>query len=186
MKEIPGIRETNPLLITEKIGMSKEEEFIKILENNKRLIFKVSNAYCKNSEDRKDLGQEIVFHLWKSYERYNPQYRMSTWIYRIALNVSISFFRRNKATRLSGFPVGEEVFGMLHVDKTHDESDEDLRLLHQFLDELKEIDKALMILYLEEKNYKEISEILGISESNVGTKISRIKKVLSEKFSKIK
>jgi len=160
----------------------KPKLFLSVIELNKGILFKVANSYCKDGEDRKDLVQEIVVQLWKSFERYNDQYKYSTWIYRIALNIAISFYRKENRRKQVSNPITD---GILNFADTYDtsETDENLGLLQQFIAELKELDKALMLLYLEEKSHKEIAEIIGISESNVATKIGRIKILLKQKFS---
>ena len=154
-------------------------EFIKVIEAHKRIIFKICNAYCKAPADREDLAQEIIYQLFRSWEKYDPAFKHSTWVYRVALNVAISFFRTNKR---SGHTVllGDTFIEI--ADNNNDELEENLRTLRILIQELKELDRALMILYLDDKSYKEIAAILGISESNVGTKVSRIKETLKQKF----
>ena len=161
-----------------------KEEFAIVIERNKGLIYKVANAYCRDPENRKDLIQEIIIQLWHSLGKYNEQYKLSTWIYRIALNVAISFFRKEKIRRQTVLSFSENIIEIAEEDFSQ-EKDEDLSLLQQFINELKELDKALMILYLEENSYKEIAEILGITETNVASKISRIKEKLKQKFNSI-
>jgi RNA polymerase sigma-70 factor (ECF subfamily) len=157
------------------------DEFLQLLDQHKKIIFKICNTYCKNIESRKDLAQEIVIHLWKSYGRYNAHYKMSTWIYRIALNVAISFYRRERKnihhTSLSddGVDLAEEVDNKNEVEAN-------ITLLHRFIGELDELHKALMILYLDNNRYREIGEVLGITETNVATKINRIKLKLKQQF----
>lgn len=161
------------------------KDFTNLLESHQGIILKAANAYCRDPEDRKDLVQEITLQLWRAFPGYDDRYRPSTWIYRIAFNVAITWYRkfnreRGKAIPLAdGFPDVPEV-GV--PDSRQGEVDQ----LHRFINELKELDKALMLLYLEEKSYQEIAEILGISVTNVATKISRIKKKLQQKFSIIK
>ena len=161
-----------------------EEEFISVLEGHKGIIYKVTNFHCRNSEDRKDLYQEIIFQLWKSFDRYDDRYKYSTWIYRIALNVAISFYRKENRRKEIANPISESLFNIVDF-KEDKEKKANLLLLQKFVSELKELDKALMLLYLEEKSHKEISEILGITETNVATKIGRIKKLLKQKFSQV-
>ncbi|MFT4017060.1 MAG: sigma-70 family RNA polymerase sigma factor [Agriterribacter sp.] len=158
----------------------QEETFISVIEVHKGLLYKVANAYCKNKEDRKDLIQEMIFQLWRSFENYNADYRYSTWIYRIALNVAISFYRKNKNSSLI-FPIENHLFD-IHEPEPGLYNNDQLKLLNTFIAALKDLDKALILLYLEEKTYKEIAEIMGISETNVGTKIGRIKQLLKQKF----
>lgn len=162
-------------------------EFLNLIQENKRIIFKICNSYCKNNDDREDLAQEIIYQLWKSYESFNPEYnyKFSTWMYRIALNVAISFYRKDKKSK-STISLDEHLIEIEDVSGDSIESEKNFKLLQQFINELKELDRALMILYLEDKNYKEISEILGITETNVATKISRIKIKLKQKFTNLK
>lgn len=158
----------------------QEETFISVVEAHKGLLYKVANAYCNNKEDRKDLIQEIIFQLWRSFEKYDPEYRYSTWIYRIALNVAISFYRKNKRSSFA-LPVDEDMLDIREPEPDFNNNDQ-LNRLNTFIAALKDLDKALILLYLEEKTYKEMAEIMGISETNVGTRIGRIKQSLKQKF----
>lgn len=163
----------------------KQHQFFqKIIEQNKGILFKVARTYCPNEDDRQDLIQEIKIQIWQSIHKYNNQYKISTWLYRISLNVAISFYRKN-STRTKKYTVlNEQMVEMPTEEKS--ENEQHLNLLEQFISELKEIDKALMILYLDDKSHTEIAEILGISVSNVGTKIGRIKDKLRTRFSQLK
>lgn len=155
------------------------DNFLKHILDNKGIIIKICNSYCVNKNYREDLAQEIIFNLWKSGDHYDPNQKFSTWMYRVALNVAISFYRKEKTSVPSVFLTGEhhEV-----EDETTDEATENIILLQRFIYELNELDRALMILFLEEKSYAEMADILGISETNVGTKISRIKKKIKQNF----
>ncbi|MCC5934869.1 MAG: RNA polymerase sigma factor [Balneolales bacterium] len=167
--------------------MKKQKDkllFESILEQHKGILFKVARAYCADEEDRQDLIQEMMIQIWQSVHKYNDQYKISTWLYRISLNVAISFYRKNSARVRKYTGLNEQLTEMPIDDKS--ENERRLNLLEQFISELKEIDKALMILYLEDKSHAEIAEILGISVSNTGTKISRIKEQLKIRFSKLK
>lgn len=157
--------------------------FLSVIQANKGIIYKVANSYCRDEENRKDLVQEIIVQLWKSFSHYNDQYRYSTWMYRIALNVAISFYRKENRRKQISNPLSH---GVLVLVDSFDETKEDIRFLQQFISELNELDKALMLLYLEEKSYREIAEIIDISATNVATKIGRIKGRLKQKFSVIK
>jgi RNA polymerase sigma factor (sigma-70 family) len=163
---------------------AEKKTFLRLIEDNKRIIFKISNFYCQNKNDREDLAQEIIYNLWKSGHSFNDEYKFSTWMYRIALNVAISFYRKEKRTA-TPIPF-DDVFDVEDKSNDNKEMDENIKQLQTFINELKELDKALMLLYLESKSYNEIAEILGISETNVATKISRIKNNLKEKFTTIK
>lgn len=167
--------------------MDKQEQqhlFEGIIEHHKGILFKVARAYCPDEEDRQDLIQEMMIQIWQSIHKYNDQYKISTWLYRISLNVAISFYRKSSNRAKKFTDLNEKVMATSIEDES--KTERQLNLLEQFISELKEIDKALMILYLEDKSHTEISEILGISVSNVGTKIGRIKNQLKKRFSQLK
>jgi RNA polymerase sigma factor (sigma-70 family) len=159
----------------------KPDIFAALIDTHKGIIYRIANLYCPDKEERKDLVQEILFQVWRSFDRYNDQYKQSTWIYRIALNVAISFYRKEKSRRKISGPYPEAIFNMAEEPQQAPATAEIL-LLQQFISELKELNKAVMLLYLEEKTHKEIAEIIGITETNVATKIGRIKKQLKQKF----
>lgn len=158
--------------------------FLSVIETNKGIIYKVANLYCNNAEDRKDLIQEIIIQLWRSFDHYDDQYKFSTWIYRIALNTAISFYRKETRRKKISNHASEDILLFIDTD-VPGETEANIGLLHQFIAELKELDKALLLLYLEEKSQKEIAGIMGISGTNVATRISRIKMILKQKFSTI-
>jgi len=155
------------------------QNFLSVIENHKGIIYKVAGLYTKDSEDRKDLAQEIIFQLWRSFEQYDEQYKRSTWIYRIALNVSISFYRKKKRRETISHPLSGEVFS---VHEEESSQHEDVKLLQQFIKELKELDRAIIILTLDGNSQKETAEILGLTETNVSTRVGRIKTTLKKKF----
>lgn len=159
--------------------------FLSVLEAHKGIIFKVANAYCGHTGDRPDLVQEITLQLWRSFDRYTGQAKYTTWIYRIALNTAISFYRkeRNKTQIYNELPL---IYFDFTPSEQPDDLTEEIRLLQQFIAELRAFDRALILLHLEEKSHREISDIMGISVTNVATKLSRIKKVLKQKFSTTK
>lgn len=159
----------------------EKNDFSKLMQENKGIVFKVCNSYCSNKNDVEDLAQEIIYQLWKSYGSYNTSYKFSTWMYKIALNTAISFYRKIKKTH-NTISLEEHLIQIADSNEPAT-TNQNIHLLQQFINELKELDKALMILYLEEKSYKEIAEIIGITETNVATKISRIKEKLKQKFS---
>ena len=165
--------------------IEKSEIFLSGIEANKGIIYKVVNAYCKNEEDRKDLVQEIIIQLWKSFDTYDNSFKYSTWMYRISLNVAISFYRKERTRRIISNPLTEGIISFTDTDNLEDK-ESDLGMLQQLILQLNDLDKALMLLYLEEKGHKEISQIIGISETNVATKISRIKTRLRSEFTKLK
>ena len=154
-----------------------EKEFIELINNNRALIFKVCNLYCRDPEHRKDLFQEVVLQLWKSFPGFKKQSAYSTWIYRISLNTAISNFRKQsrqpegKGLSLSEFEI---------PDMYEPSGEENTSALHEAIDKLTEIEKAIVMLYLDEKTYDEISEIIGISNSNVGVRLNKIKNKLTK------
>jgi RNA polymerase sigma factor (sigma-70 family) len=161
-----------------------DAEFLQLIRDNKGILFKISNSYCRNRDDREDLMQEIIYQLWKSAGGFDANRKFSTWMYRIALNVAISYYRQQ---RRSGLRI--TFGGNLHLMELADpvaepDTEEKIGMLQEFISEQNELDKALMILYLEERPYREIAEILGITETNVATKLSRIKGRLKQHFLK--
>lgn len=159
--------------------------FLVVIDNNKGILYKVANSYCRNIEDRKDLIQEIIMQLWKSFDNYNEKFKYSTWIYRISLNVAISFYRKENSRQRISNTLTTDIFDFADTEIV-EEKETNLGILNQIISELNDLNKALMLLYLEEKNYKEISEIIGISETNVATKIGRIKSKLKKEFTQLK
>lgn len=160
----------------------ERNEFISKLESVKGIIYKVSNSYCPDIESRKDLAQEIVIQLWQSMDKYDPQYKFSTWVYRIALNMAISFYRKENTRNSRTTSIDETLIDIAFELESKNEQESQLNLLNQFIQQLDKLNKALILLYLDGHNYDEIGNILGISASNVGTKINRIKKKLKRQF----
>lgn len=155
--------------------------FEEILNEHKGIIFKIVNYYCKNVDNRKDLEQEIMIQIWLSHKKYNDTYAWSTFIYRIALNVSMSFYHKEKRVK-NNFLNVKLFTEMQDCDDSPLISDRDLRVLDEFIFQLNDINKALMILYLHSKTYAEIADVLGISATNVSTKINRMKTQLKIYF----
>jgi len=155
-----------------------KERFLNVLEENIGTIIKISRAYTGTKHDREDLMNDIVLQLWKSFENFRGDSKISTWIYRIALNVSMNYSRKMKNDPLS-FSIGDandkDIFDWLIIG--HDNSPE-LEILYDCIDELNEINKAIILLYLDGNSHDEISEIMNISKTNVGTRIGRIKEQL--------
>lgn len=160
--------------------MLLDTEFIKFIEQYKQLIFKIASLYCRDPEFRKDLLQDITLQLWKSFSRFDPAISGITWVYRIALNVSISYVRKEKS-RLS---FHEKYARNWDIFNWSDPDIEDrVTLLHTYLEQLKPLDRAIIILYLDGKRHAEIGEIVGITETSVSTRMHRIKEVLKSKIS---
>ena len=162
---------------------NQQQFFEDVIEQHKGILFKVAKTYCRNDDDRQDLVQEMMIQIWRSLHRYNNQFAITTWLYRVSLNVAISFYRKNSTKQNLRVPLIDEV--LLIQNPKPFEREEQLELLDQFISELNDFDRALMLLYLEDKSHAEISEIIGISVTNVGTKLGRIKEKLKKKFSLI-
>jgi RNA polymerase sigma-70 factor (ECF subfamily) len=161
-----------------------DEKFLALLKEHKKLIYKVCRSYCSDAAERKDLEQEIVIQLWKSFPRYNPEYKLSTWMYRIALNTAISLYRSSRA-RPEMSSLSEHILEMTASPHEGDDAEHESSIdtLHQFIYQLNSLNRALMILYLDGNSYKDMAEVLGLTETNVATKIHRLKQALKKYFS---
>lgn len=155
-------------------------EFIRIINENNAIISKICFGYTNNYEDRRDLKQDIIIQLWKAYPSFNHQSQISTWIYRIALNTAISNFRRTKRT-IQESALSQSNYQIPDTNENKELND-NIAILYQLIHKLNDLDKAIMLLYLDDRSYKEIAEIVGISETNVATKINRIKSKLRNQF----
>lgn len=153
------------------------------LDQHRGILFNVAAAYCPGREDRDDLVQAIAMQAWRAYPRFDDRRVFSTWLYRIALNVAISFYRKHR--RDEQRLVRIDALQLEDVADSHGD-DDSAATLRALIETLNELDRALMILYLDEEPYAAIAEILGISESNVATKISRIKQRLRHEVSAAK
>lgn len=160
--------------------MSKKEIFISALKSNEGAIYKIAAVYTNTTEDRNDLVQEIIYQLWRSFDSFNQQSALSTWIYRVALNVSITQLNKTKS-RFTTVPVETALFNLYDSNSGEEER---WLLLRQHIDLLNLFEKGIIILYLEDKSYEEISDIVGISVSNVGTRLSRIREKLKQQIKK--
>jgi len=157
------------------------QEFVRLINEHKAIIFKICNSYCRSTDDRDDLAQEIIYNLWKSFERFNPEYKFTTWMYRVSLNVAISYYKKELRSR----PDFQGLDDILLIDKESElqgVEEHKMQQLFDFIHDLRELDKSIILLYLEEKSYREIAEITGITESNVSTRINRIKDKLKSNF----
>lgn len=150
------------------------QAFGDLLQQHRGIVFKVANAYARSAEDRDDLVQEIAVQLWRAWPGYDPARKFSTWMYRIALNVAISFLRSDGRRRRHAVPLDEAVHDMADDNGIDHDTASQLRVLHRFIATLEPLNRALL-LYLDERSTREMAEVLGISESNVTTKISRLK-----------
>lgn len=156
-------------------------QFHALLERHRKIVFKVANTYCRDPHDRADLAQEIAAQLWRAFPGYDGARTFSTWMYRIALNVAISF-RRSSGQHERQTVAFDESLHDIAFDSGDAESDERVRALYRCIDALDPLNRALLLLYLDERSQREIAEILGITETNVATKIARLKQRLRDEL----
>lgn len=158
--------------------MQGKKEFIEIIQRNEGLIYKVAKVYTDCKDDEQDLYQEIVYQLWKSFHSFRNESKISTWIYRIALNTSLTHFKKEKK-KGNHIPIDDAV---LNQSENNDSSKEErIEILYDQIRKLNPIDKGIVFLYLEGKNYEEIAGITGFTTTNVGTRLGRIKqKIISQ------
>ncbi|MEI9917373.1 MAG: RNA polymerase sigma factor [Bacteroidota bacterium] len=153
------------------------KQFSEQVYNHIGILHKICRTYKKDPDDRDDLFQEIVFNAWKSYPKFEGRSKFSTWLYRVALNTALY---QNRKDRFFGKKIDIEVLHNISVDSKEDNTD----LLWMAINKLDELEKSIVVLYLEELPYKEISEITGLSENNIAVKLNRIKskmkKILQE------
>lgn len=155
--------------------MDKENEFIRIIKENEGIIFKITTIYTDNREDQQDLYQDIVYQLWKSFDSFRGESKFSTWMYRIALNTALTRIKKNKR---KGHSVAIDKVVLGQTEHYDTEFEDRLKTLYTQIHQLNILEKGLMLLLLEGKKYEEIAEIIGLSPTNVGTRISRIKNKL--------
>jgi RNA polymerase sigma factor (sigma-70 family) len=156
-----------------------QERFQTLVDGHKKILYKVCNSYCRNRDDREDLAQEIVVQMWQSFASFDKRYQFSTWMYRIALNVAISFYRREN-TR-SRHVLSDELQMLNAVDETATQTP-DLQVLYELIERLEPLNKALVLLYLDGNSHLEIADVLGISETNVATRIGRLKESMRHEY----
>jgi len=157
--------------------MPEESSFISLIETHQRIIHKVCRLYMQDPQDRKDLFQEIMLAAWKSYPQFRGEARFSTWLYRVALNTAITFFRKEQRQPITA-PLPHQMMQAADYNDTTEQ--EQLTVMHQAIAQLSAVDKALVMLYLEDYNYNEMGEMMGITPNNVAVKMNRIKTKLKQ------
>ena len=153
-----------------------QEEFVRQVQTNQGIVQKICRLYCQTQPDREDLFQEIVVQLWKNVPKFQGQAKFTTWMYRVALNTAISDFRKKKRTP----PVSDAAFALLDEKSEPAEvnKEEQFNTLYAAISHLPEIDKAIVMLYLEDKSYEEMEDILGITSNNLRVKMNRVREKL--------
>ena len=160
------------------IPQKQEADFVTLLEENQNVIHKICRLYTESEAEHKDLFQEISIQLWRSFDRFEGKSKFSTWMYRVGLNTAITLYRKEKK-RIDTYILNDEI-SRIEVDQYDPVIDEQLNWLYQKIEKFSEIDKALVLLYLEDKRYDEIADTLGITAVNARVKMNRIKKRLKK------
>jgi RNA polymerase sigma factor (sigma-70 family) len=151
------------------------EEFASLLQRHRGIVFKVANLYGRNPEDRDDLSQDIATQLWRAWPGYDRARAFTTWMYRIALNVAISHARGDGLRRRHMVALDETLHDVADGNAADPEAAQRIQRLHRFIAAQPPLERALLLLYLDERPQREIADILGLSETNVSTKIGRLK-----------
>ena len=154
-----------------------QDDFLSLIEQNKGAIIKVSSLYTRRKEEKDDLFQEIIIQLWKAWPNFKGQSKVSTWLYRIALNTAISGLRKKKTSVI--YIDGQDLPHIADSDD-HKEKEEKLKSLYDAIHQLPEIDRAIVLLYLEDKSYEEMEDILGINQGTLRVKMNRAKEKLKK------
>ena len=159
------------------IQAETEEQFIKMVHDHERIINKVCSLYVSDRLPVEDLRQETVYNLWKAYPKFRGDSTVSTWVYRIALNTCISGLRKNK-----GKPQSTHFNGSESLPADTEDTEENIRELYRLIYRLKSLERAIIMLWLEEKSYQEIADITGLSVSNVAVRLNRIREKLKTMY----
>ena len=161
------------------IDLPTQDKFISEIDSHQNIIYKICHLYTNNKIDFKDLYQDIVLQLWKSYSNFKGKSKLSTWIYQVSLNTALYKIRQEKSK------LHLDTLAQFHYDIpeiSDSDKKENIEKVKELLSELTDIEKALITLYLDEYSYNDISEIMGITKTNVATKINRIKQKLRMMF----
>ncbi len=157
--------------------MNKDQEFVQLIQENQGLIYKITTIYTRDREEQNDLYQEIVYQTWKSFDQFKKASKPSTWLYRVGMNTAITHLNQSKK-KVTAVPL--EGLRIEIADEKDPIKEEKITQLYAEIRKLNLLDRGIVFLYLEGKNHEEISEIVGISISNVGTRMSRIKQKLKQ------
>jgi len=160
--------------------MAKKELFTQVIQEHQGILYKITKLYTDQEEDQKDLYQEIVFQLWKGFSSFRGEAKISTWMYRIALNTALLHLKRKKrrghSVALDGVALAQEIYDPVMEER--------LKVLYAHIRKLGDMDKGIIFLFLEGRKYEEIASITGITASNVATRMSRIKDKLRAQLKK--
>lgn len=160
------------------MNKTTEDTFVTLLQENQNIVHKICRLYTNNQDQHNDLFQEITIQLWRAFPKFRGDSKFSTWMYRVGLNTAITLYRKSKRTiQTQDF---ENVMFRISSEEYDDTVEQQLKLMYSAVKQLNDIDKALVFLYLEDKNYSEISATLGITEVNARVKMNRVKKKLKK------
>lgn len=159
--------------------MNKTQEFIIMIRDCEGILYKISRIYSEDMIDRQDLYQDIVYQLWKSFNSFKGDAKLSTWVYRVALNTAISHLDKT-GKRKNKIPINEDIFNLF--EESDHLMDYRVEALYKQIKKLDLVEKGVILLYLDGKSYEEIAVITGFSVTNVGTRLNRIKNKLRDQI----
>lgn len=160
--------------------MSKKSDFVDLVKEHEGLIVKITSLYTNTAADAEDLQQEIIYQLWKSFDSFSGRSKISTWMYRVSLNTALLHIKRNKRIQYREMDRAE----LQHIDFSDHTLEERVQKLYSTIKDLNNIERSIILLYLENKSYDEIAEITGFTKTNIATRINRIKSKLKSKIKK--
>lgn len=161
--------------------MEIAKQFTQVIKENEGIIIKVCSLYTFNPDDRDDLYQEIVYQLWKSFASFKAKAKLSTWMYRVALNTAIYFLKKEKKA-IRTTPLEGSL--LQFAEELNKREEEKIQLLYQHIQLLSLLERGIILLYLESKSHEEIAEVMGLTTTNVGTRLSRIREKLKSQITK--
>ncbi len=157
----------------------QEKKYIQLINDHIKIIYKVCNMYAVTDSAKEDLHQEIILNAWKGIRNFKGESLFSTWLYRVALNTALTFRRKEAQYKQAGI-----VAEIMHSQNSGNDSEEQLTAMYNAINTLSDIDKALVMLYLDDYSYHEMSDVLGITPNNIAVKMNRIKKKLKDESEK--
>ncbi len=160
------------------MNKEQQENFVALLEENQNIVHKICRLYTNDRDHHNDLFQEVTIQLYRAFPKFRGDSKFSTWMYRVALNTAITLYRKSKRrVQTQDF---DSVMFKISSEEYDDTEEQQLGLMYKAIKQLNDVDKALVFLYLENKDYREISETLGITEVNARVKMNRVKTKLKK------
>jgi RNA polymerase sigma-70 factor (ECF subfamily) len=167
------------------MALPDDARFLALLTEHRSILHKVAYGYCRQLEDRADLVQEMAIELWRSFPRFDDRVKFSTWAYRVAMNVAISRFRGEGRRVRDTVPIEDLGFEPGREDPFIDDASDNMRVLRRLVDGLDELNRALILLYLDGHTSEEIAGIVGITPGNVTTRVNRLRQRLQDEFARL-